>query len=54
MDLALTLAVFLLAGLVKGTVGLGLPLVSVALLTPLHDLSTAMALMLVPAILTNV
>jgi hypothetical protein len=54
MDIALTLSVFLLAGLVKGTVGLGLPLVSVALLTPLHGLTAAMALMLVPAILTNV
>lgn len=54
MDLALTLCVFLLAGLVKGTVGLGLPLVSVALLTPLLGLGEAKALILVPAVLTNV
>lgn len=54
MDLVLTLSVFLLAGLVKGTVGLGLPLVSVALLTPLLGLGEAKALILIPAVMTNV
>jgi len=53
MDLAFTLFAFLLAGLVKGTVGLGLPLVSIALLTPVLGLAEAKALMLVPAALTN-
>ena len=53
MDLAFTLFAFLLAGLVKGTVGLGLPLVSIALLTPVLGLADAKALMLVPAALTN-
>ena len=46
-------ACFLIAGVVKGTVGFGLPLVSVALITVLIDLPTAMALLVVPAVLTN-
>jgi uncharacterized membrane protein YfcA len=45
---------FLLAGTVKGVVGMGLPAVSLALLTALLDLTTAMALMLVPSFVTNV
>ncbi len=45
---------FLLAGAVKGVVGMGLPTVSLALLTALLDLPTAMALMLVPSFVTNV
>ncbi len=45
---------FLLAGTVKGVVGMGLPAVSLALLTALLDLPTAMALMLVPSFVTNV
>ena len=45
---------FLLAGFVKGVVGLGLPTISLALLTVLLDLPTAMALLVVPAFCTNV
>jgi len=45
---------FLLAGTVKGVVGMGLPAVSLALLTALLDLPTAMALMLAPSLVTNV
>ena len=44
---------FLLAGFVKGVVGLGLPTISLALLTVLLDLPTAMALLVVPAFSTN-
>ena len=44
---------FLLAGFVKGIVGLGLPTISLALLTALLDLPTAMALLVVPAFCTN-
>lgn len=51
--LALIAAVFFLAGLVKGLVGLGLPTVSLALLTATLGLHPAMALMLAPALLTN-
>ncbi len=36
---------FLLAGFVKGIVGLGLPSISLALLTAFLDLPTAMALL---------
>lgn len=47
------LATFLLAGTVKGVIGLGLPTVSLALLTVAIDLPSAMALLLVPSFLTN-
>ncbi len=44
---------FLLAGAVKGVIGLGLPQVSVGLMTVALDLQTAMALLVVPAFVTN-
>ena len=44
---------FLLAGTVKGVIGLGLPTVSLALLTVAIDLTSAMALLLVPSLVTN-
>lgn len=50
---ALIAAVFLLAGAVKGVVGLGLPTVSLGLLTAAFDLTTAMALMVAPSFATN-
>lgn len=45
---------FLIAGSVKGVIGLGLPPVSLALLTVALDLPTAMALMLIPSFVTNI
>ena len=45
---------FLLAGAVKGVIGLGLPTVSLALLTVVVGLPQAMALLLVPSFVTNV
>lgn len=45
---------FALAGFVKGVVGLGLPTVSLALLTVVLGLKDAMALMLIPSIVTNI
>jgi uncharacterized membrane protein YfcA len=50
---ALIVITFLLAGAVKGVIGLGLPTVSLALLTLAFDLPTAMALLLVPSLVTN-
>lgn len=47
------LCTFLLAGTVKGIIGLGLPTVSLGLLTAALDLPTAMALLLVPSFVTN-
>jgi len=44
---------FMLAGLVKGVIGLGLPSVSLALLTVAFDLHSAMALLLAPSFVTN-
>jgi len=49
----LILATFLLAGLVKGIIGLGLPTVSLAILTLIFDLPSAMVLLLVPSFVTN-
>ena len=46
-------AAFLLAGFVKGVIGMGLPTVSLALLALTLGLKEAMALMLIPAIATN-
>lgn len=51
---ALVGAVFLLAGGVKGVVGLGLPTVSLCLLTLSFGLAEAISLMLVPAFVTNI
>lgn len=44
---------FLLAGAVKGVIGLGLPTVSLALLTATIGLQPAMALLLAPSFVTN-
>lgn len=48
------LAVFLLAGFVKGVVGMGLPTVALGLLSAVTGLSGAMALLLAPSFATNV
>lgn len=53
MTLLIIFATFLLAGTVKGVIGLGLPSVSLALLTLAFDLPSAMALLLVPSFVTN-
>ena len=52
--IAFVAATFLLAGAVKGVVGLGMPTVSLALLTATLGLKEAMALMLIPSFVTNV
>src|SRR5262249_10944013 len=55
-DLTTVIAVsgaFLVAGAVKGVIGLGLPMVSLGLLTVALDLQTAMALLVVPSFVTN-
>ena len=52
-NLILILATFLLAGMVKGVIGLGLPTISLAILTVALDLPGAMALLLVPSFITN-
>ncbi|HSQ03270.1 MAG TPA: sulfite exporter TauE/SafE family protein [Burkholderiales bacterium] len=52
--LVLIALTFLLGGAVKGVIGLGLPTVSLALLTATIGLQPAMALLLVPSFATNV
>jgi hypothetical protein len=44
---------FLVAGTVKGVIGLGLPTLSLGLLAAALDLPTAMALLIVPSFVTN-
>lgn len=54
LTLTLGLLTFLAAGTVKGTLGIGLPLVAVPLLATVLDLPTAIALMVVPVLTSNV
>ncbi len=51
--IAIVCATFLFAGWVKGVVGLGLPTIALALLAASVGLREAIALMLVPALVTN-
>jgi uncharacterized membrane protein YfcA len=53
VTLSLVTITFLAAGGVKGVIGLGLPTVSLALLTVTLGLQPAMALLLVPSFVTN-
>ncbi|MGQ4878145.1 sulfite exporter TauE/SafE family protein [Billgrantia sp. LNSP4103-1] len=52
--LGLVAATFVTAGMVKGVIGMGMPTVSLALLTATVGLPSAMALLLAPTIITNV
>jgi uncharacterized membrane protein YfcA len=52
--LVLVLLIFLIAGMVKGVIGLGLPTVSLAALTVVTELPAAMALMVIPSAVTNI
>jgi len=53
LHLVLIAVTFLLAGAVKGVIGFGLPTVSLGLLVMIVELPTAMALMIVPSLATN-
>jgi uncharacterized protein len=53
-NLTIIAATFLLAGFVKGVTGLGMPTVSLAILTAVLGHKTAIALLLVPSFVTNV
>ncbi len=52
--LVVVLLIFLLAGTVKGVIGLGLPTVSLAALTVVVELPAAVALMVIPSAMTNI
>ena len=52
--ITIVIVTFLIAGSIKGIVGLGLPTVSLGLLAATLDLTTAMALLLIPSFITNV
>lgn len=51
--IAYVLAVYLLAGCLKGVVGLGLPTISLALLATVLGLKEAMILLIIPSFITN-
>lgn len=51
--LAIAAAIFLFAGFVKGVIGMGLPLVSMGLLSLLMPPAQAAALLIVPSLVTN-
>lgn len=53
-EILIVAAVFLLAGTVKGVIGMGLPTIALGLLTAVVGLEPAMALVLAPAIVTNI
>ena len=53
-DIVFGLSVFLLAGTVKGLVGLGLPTISIALTSLVLPLTESIALIALPTIFTNV
>jgi uncharacterized protein len=53
-ELAIVVAVFVLAGIVKGVIGLGLPTIAMGLLGALMTPNQAAAILVVPALLTNV
>lgn len=52
--IALTIFTFLLAGLVKGTIGLGLPSIAIGLLALAMTPAQAAAIMIFPSLITNV
>jgi uncharacterized membrane protein YfcA len=52
--LAATAGAFLLAGLVKGVIGLGLPTVAIGLLGLLMTPAQAAAILVVPSLVTNI
>lgn len=53
VDVVIVLLVFLLAGGVKGVVGLGLPVVSLVLLSAWFGIEKAMPLLVIPSLVTN-
>ena len=54
LSIAFVMATFLLAGGVKGVVGLGLPTVSIALLSAVFGIEAALPLLVIPSLVTNV
>src|SRR5215469_8301070 len=53
IELMVVAAVFVLAGLVKGVIGVGLPTIAMGLLGALMAPNRAAAILVVPALLTN-
>ena len=54
LSITIVMLTFLLAGGVKGVVGLGLPTVAVALLSAVFGIEAALPLLVIPSFITNV
>ena len=54
LSITIVMLTFLLAGGVKGVVGLGLPTVSIALLSAAFGIEAALPLLVIPSLVTNV
>ena len=54
LSISIVMLVFLLAGGVKGVVGLGLPTVAIALLSATFGIEAALPLLVIPSFVTNV
>ena len=54
LSIAIVMLAFLLAGGVKGVVGFGLPMVSIALLSASFGIEAALPLLVIPSFVTNV
>lgn len=54
IELVVVFMTFLLGGVVKGVIGLGMATVTLAILAVSFDLPTAMALLLIPSLVTNI
>ncbi len=52
--IVLTSCVLFVAGIVKGAIGFGLPLISISLLTLIHPVESALAIISMPLIATNI
>ena len=50
----ITVLVFLLAGTIKGTIGIGLPTASVSILSQFYDPRTAIVLVMAPMLVSNI
>ncbi len=54
LSISFVMLTFLLAGSIKGIVGLGLPTVSIALLSAVFGIEAALPLLVIPSLVTNV
>lgn len=52
--LAMALAAFFLGGIIKGTMGFGLPILAIPAMTAIHSLPMALSVAVIPVAATNI